>query len=216
MKSVQDILDDLNRDSAPVTKTASVAPDNDSVETARANLQASLGTLLQPGQAKVASAGEGNVPQYLEKVAHDLAQADEIATIKEARLYGGAVFDGFIARANQYAGPASTKTAADAANTTAHAGYSAMDRKLHQIASQTKLAAAQEDAMLKTAATEGYNAMDRKLQELSGGEVKTAAQKQAEYNDGVLAGLDKVAEHSIDCFERGFEHMNNIAQQLAS
>lgn len=215
MKSVQDIMDDLNRDSVPVTKTASVNSNGTAVGDARAELQASLGNLLGDSRVKEASANGVGVPQYLEKVAQDLAQADEVATIKEARLYGGAVFDGFISRANQYAGGANTKTAADATLKTAAAeGYNAMDRKLQQFSGQTKVASAQEGAMLKTAASDGYNAMDRKLQQMSGTE-KTAAQKQAEYNEGVLAGLDKVAEHSIDCFERGFEHMNSIAYQLA-
>lgn len=200
MKSVQDIIDDLNRDSAPVAgseKTASTAPNGSPVETAREELRGSLQALLGGDQTKEASTSE-TATAHLEKVASDLAEADSLATIKEARLYGSAVFDGFIARANQFA--------------------TASGSQPNARIPRAKTAAEQEGAMIKQAATEGYHAMDRKLAEL-GATVspveKTAAQKQAEYEEGILAGLDKVAEHSIDCFERGFEHMSHIATRLA-
>jgi len=214
MKSVQDIIDDLNRDSAPIAaneKTAAVG--SSAVDTARTELQASLSTLLSGDHSKQASeSGAASVDQ-IEKIASDLAAADDVATIKEARLYGAGVFDGFIARANQYAtrgGEEKTSSVKLAAQTkvAAQAGYAAMDEKL------TKIAATDQNHMVKQAAADGFAAMNQKLGEFRGGE-KTAAERQTEYNQGVLEGLDKVAEFSIDCFERGFEHMGALAQNLA-
>lgn len=204
MKSVQDILDDLNRDSTSdpsQEKTASENPEGNSVENAKTALHQSVQELLGGSQKEASTDQNGtdaSASEYLTKIANDLAEADEVATIKEARLYGAAVFDGFLSRANQYAGNAE-KTAA------------------HQPARQ------QQDptARIKQAAATGYNAMDYALNAIQRQQPQrqkqAAHQKtaEAEYNEGVMEGLNKVAEHSIDCFERGFEHMDSIAQSLA-
>lgn len=189
MKSVEDILVDLNRSTPSVPsqqKTASVTSETNSVENAKLALQRSVTDLINGSQSKQASAvTDGSVSAHLTKVASDLAEADEVATIKEARLYGAAVFDGFLARANQYAGAAPQQK-------TASAQTSGVDR-------------------IKTAAATGYNAMDHALAVLGSSRTKTA---QEEYSEGVLEGLNKVAEHAIDCFERGFEHMDAIVSSL--
>lgn len=201
MKSVQDILDDLNRNASPPPAQEKTASENSNgtVDEAKTALHQSVEELLGGSQKEATANGENgadpSASEYLTKIANDLAEADEVATIKEARLYGAAVFDGFLSRANQYA------------------------------AGSEKTASAQQEAatidQIKQAAATGYSAMDYALNALQG---EPATQKHAthqktaqeEYNEGVLAGLNKVAEHAIDCFERGFEHMDAIAQSLDS
>lgn len=191
MKSVEDILVDLNR-ATPTgpsqEKTASTNTETGSVDDAKLALQQSVASLLGSNRSKEASVNpDASVSEHLTKIASDLAEADEVATIKEARLYGAAVFDGFLARANQYAGGAPA---------------------------QQKVAAAQPQNgidRVKTAAATGYSAMDHALNALAAPRTKTA---QEEYSDGVMEGLNKVAEHAIDCFERGFEHMDSIVSSL--
>jgi hypothetical protein len=214
------ILSDLNR--PPVEKTAAAAQPAQQVDVnaARNALSASLNQLNQPRE-KVAS--ESAVAS-LEKMASDLAAADEHRMHKEAQLYGAAVFDGFISRANQFAAnaptPGSHKTAAYNAyaedamiKEAAVSGYYDADWALDALTGAEKTAAYAEGVMIKEAAVSGYNDADWALGVLTGAE-KTAAAQQADFMEGVYDGLEKVAALSNDCFERGFEHMQSLHAQL--
>lgn len=217
-QSIMQILEDLNR--PPVEKTAAAfsAPAQQSasgVESARTALGNSLQQLQQPRE-KVASA---SAVASLEKMASDLAAADEHRMHKEAQLYGAAVFDGFISRANQFAanaptpGPSQKVASYNDAHIkeAAYAGYTDADWALGVLVNNEKTAAyAGYDE--KTAAYEGYNDAAWALGVLVNNE-KTAA-AQGDFMEGVYDGLEKVAELSNDCFERGFEHMRSLHEQL--
>lgn len=113
-QSIASILEDMNAAYAGTSeKTANVTETSqpESLAAARQRLETSLYDLTSGRSKTAAQNGDGSA-QYLTKVAQDLAQMDMAATIKEAHVFGAAVFDGFISRANAYgnAGGA-TKTA---------------------------------------------------------------------------------------------------------
>ena len=92
----------------------------------KAALEESLYHLNAASSEKVASHGNDSAVDALEKMANDLAAADMAATVKEAHTFGAAVFDGFINRANAYAG-------GNVANThTKTASYAMREKIAHQ------------------------------------------------------------------------------------
>lgn len=192
-QSIASILDDLNRayagtdsqSEAPV-KTAS-AKDTPAVDAAQKDLTASLQNLLgNSGREKEASHQEGSATRQLEKMASDMASADLKATIKEAHVFGAAVFDGFMARANEYAG--AEKTAS------------------------THNVAAYDNGHIKQAAAQGYAETSNVLGALAQTPVrqKTAAEESAR---GIIDALEKVAAFSEDCFLRGAAHAGALLDQ---
>ena len=185
MNSVQDILTDLQRSQGHATKTAAYngAPD---LGAARTALQQSLHEVTS-GQTKTAQAAQtgGNAVHELTKIASELANADEAATIKQAQLYGAAAFDGFLQRANQYSENApqgqkfassddgmSTKLAADL-------GYSEAENAIARMSGGNTKTAAQA-GMEKRAADAGYIEAEQAIARMSGGNTKTAAEAQME------------------------------------
>ena len=205
-QSIMQILEDLNRPPSEKVASAPSAPQGgSSVEASRAALGNSLQQLQRPVQEKVAS--ESAVAS-LEKMASDLAAADEHRMHKEAQLYGAAVFDGFISRANQFAANAPTPAAS-------YKTASYDEQYMYKQAAEAGYADAAyaADAMIKEAAASGYHDAEWAINALTHNE-KTAAESQALFNEGVLDGLEKVAALSNDCFERGFEHMNTLHAEL--
>ena len=184
-------------------KTAAEAPnatataDNTvAIDAARADLDRALnavrGTEKVAGAQPVADAGDQSALEQLTKIATDLAEADELATVKEGYLYGAAAFDGFLARANQYA-----------ENVPAQA--------TQKQASFDKYA--QEINAMERAGYDDMGAILREKKAQLNGTQKTAAELEEEE---FHAALEKIAEVGVDCFNRGFEHMVGLAESLQS
>ena len=201
MPAVSEILNDLNRSQTEQQeKVAAAADSTPDVESAQAQLAQSLQRLNSGGNTKQASQADPNEASAidgLQKMASDLAAADEQRLVKEAQLYGAAVFDGFIARANQYAQAAP---------------------------GQSKVAAAEgfdADANVKLAAQLGYAEAENALSRIAAqsGQAKTAQHtKTAEELDheGVIAAMEKIAGHADDCFRRGYHQIGQLADALAN
>lgn len=199
MPSINDILKDLNglKDQS-TTKVASDTSSQDAVSKTRAALDQALESVQPSGNngTKTASAADPSATASLEKVANELADAEQSMTLKEAQLYGAAVFDGFVARANQYAAGAP-------AEKVAHAQHNGSD-----------------ETAVKLAADLGYAEAENAIQQLLGQEKqaryhneKTAAEDDAR---GVMAAMEKIAELTDDCFERGFADAEQLVSHLSN
>lgn len=197
MNDLQQILNDLGRSAdvdADAVKTASAETTPPAtVADARSNLDAAVQNVLGGG-TKEASEGAPAQPGVLDgltKMASELAEADEQATIKEAQLFGAAAFDGFIARANEYAQNAPV---------------------------QQKVAAVDEhaDQLYKHAAYAGYDAMGAVFGQQGPPRQKTAAEAREEYMREANEELEKVAQVATQSFELGYAHMAQIAEALSN
>lgn len=193
MPIISDILNDLQRTQEPAVKTASTAG-MDPVSAAAAELNASLAQLNLTKQASAQpQAPQQSATAAIEKMAHDLAAADEQRQLKMAQLHGAAIFDGFLARANQYASVApQTKVASvapvsngESVKIAAQLGYSEAENAINRIVSTEK--------------TAQYHMM------------KTAAEEHAA---GVHDAMQKIAEVTDECFQRGYAQMEMIANAL--
>lgn len=206
---IQKILDNLNSAHAGNNeKTASDTTDSETPEESgdesghkvaekRSDLEDSLNYLLgEEVPVKEASdqsgqhSGSNDAVKQVEKIAGDLAEADLQATIKEAHAFGAAVFDGFISRANTYAG--NTKTASHTA--------------------QQQSVQSNSDRQIKEAAAAGYQEAEQALQQLQDQQRQKVAHGTRE--QGIADALEKVAALSEDSFVRGQSHMNQLMQQL--
>lgn len=99
LSSILDALSDTSASSSEYTKTASHASDNHSDK-----LEAALNSALSMDKtASDASFNSEATPtQDLVKIAQKLADAEQLALVKEAEMYGAAVCDGFIARMGEH------------------------------------------------------------------------------------------------------------------
>jgi len=96
---ITDVLKSLDEsDDTSTEKTASEATSKSDVRNELVEILL-RGKGAADGTEKVASTGP---TQDLEKIASDLAEAEQDAMTKEAQLYGAAVCDGFMARLSQY------------------------------------------------------------------------------------------------------------------
>ena len=107
--SITELLSSLGNTTHATHKTASAQAPPAQVNNAREELQSALAAATP---AKLAS--ERAESTNLEKIAQDLSRADHVAAIKEAQVYGAAMMDGLLLRANQYAqtAPPAQKVAA--------------------------------------------------------------------------------------------------------
>jgi len=197
MPSIKDILNDLNGVAdSQTTKVASAPATVHDLDQKRAALESALEG-VHPQQTKVASnQNDASATATLEKVASDLADAEQAMTLKEAQLYGAAVFDGFVSRANQYAAGAPRQKVANAqqgggsthesVKLAADLGYAEAENALNQLVGQQKEAAYRN--------------------------TKHAADEDAR---GVVAAMEKIAEYADDCFERGFADAEEVVSHLA-
>ena len=200
--TVQEILSSLeaaDHNPAATTKTAGVSPQNDPVGASRRALTQALQVIEGGGgqqkQAAQASYGGGaDVTGDLQKMAAALEAADSNYRQKEAELYGAAVFDAFISRANQYA--------------------EAAGGGQHQHAQQTKYAAEAQQgaAMIKQAASQGAADAHAVLK-------LAAAEASAAQDDGLeeaYASLEKTAEVCHSAFNAGYSQTDELLQYLAA
>lgn len=117
--SLDKILEDLKKASPAVeTKTAAAKTETaqpSKVAQAKDELVQAL-RRAETASTKTAAAAEAPAATpvtELEKVAADLAAADQEALVKEAQFYGAAIADGFMARLQQYEKAAESLPAAE-------------------------------------------------------------------------------------------------------
>lgn len=97
LSSILDALAD--NPSTTQVKTAAAVEDNHSQR-----LESALDAALSMDKTASYSSGESTPSNDLVKIAQKLADAEQLALVKEAELYGAAVCDGFIARMAEHDG----------------------------------------------------------------------------------------------------------------
>lgn len=99
MPTINELLASLEEADAVsgTQKIAQETPAPSSVEEAKAALMATI------QQSKTAAESEESNQSVIEKMASDIASAEQYAQRREAELYGAAIWDGFMKRANQFA-----------------------------------------------------------------------------------------------------------------
>lgn len=199
LADVQSAYEGGQEKTASDTEVDETPAQDNNVKEAKEGLNAQLQSLIGgQAQEKNASANDqnGDAVAHLEKMANDMAAADMRATVKEAHTFGAAVFDGFLARAQQYAGQGE-KTAS--AQNSQHMSQQESQR------------------MLKEASVAGYQSAANLLNRAANSQNQQAQrQKQAQEDDvrGTADAMEKLAELSDNCFRRGLQHMEKIAQSL--
>lgn len=160
-RGIADILQDLNNTHEGKTeKTAEEnTEDQPSSDEKLAQSRQALNSVLDQATRggdesttkEASESGQNDATEHLEKIAQDMANADMQATIKEANLFGAAVFDGFMSRANEYAQPVKTASYEQATlvpglEKAAQAGYQAVEQVFQAAASeQEKVAHGSEE-----------------------------------------------------------------------
>lgn len=146
-RTIADLLSEFGGETKTASDAATQAPANTSeitdVNAKIAQKREEIADLLG-GSEKTASQNGGAVDDStatLQKLAQEMAAANEAARIKEAQLYGAAVFDGFLRRAHEYSNAnqqtLSKEAAAQQASTEQERrqGYQDMDAALSKLAS---------------------------------------------------------------------------------
>lgn len=160
MSKLEDILADITNNNASVTtKTASAAPAPE--PTAEDALLATVRDFSQKIASQGAAAPQNSALAHVEKVASDLAQAENLAMLKQAEIMGTVFADGVMARLANYES-AVTKTAAAGAQ----GGYTQDD--LEKVA-QAAYAQAQQDFEKQAAAEyeQGYRETEEQIFKLA-------------------------------------------------
>lgn len=219
MSDIKTFLQDMRNSEAGTAKVASeTAP---SVSAARDAVAAAASNL---GATKTAAQNSPSAIDELTKIASDLADADEHAQMKQAHLHGAAIFDGFIARANQYGQNVPThapKVASQRDDGTSiklasQLGYAEAGNVLSSLqarGSQAKTAA-QQQQNIKLAAQQGYGDADSALGRFFDGSAEKTAQDQK--LQGMYDAAEKVAAAAADCFRRGHDAAHALDQALSS
>lgn len=189
-------------------KTASAAPQQP--QTAEKSATAVTGERLKqalkeatapaaaPAQEKQAAA-TGSPVEGLTKIAEQVANAEHEALVKEAKLYGASVFDGFIERAAQYEA-AGIKVAALAP--TAPATAPAQVKQASEGGFE-KFAAENPD-LIKEAAELGFSSTMSQVEKLA----------EAAYAKGYDEGTLTVYKLGHATFVQGFEDTANLLKAV--
>ena len=183
--NLEDVLNSLGEETSPTEKVAAASASGKSAKLSEA-LSSAISELTA-SHTKVASA-EGSPVEDITKIASRIANAEQVALVKEAELYGAAVCDGFVARMNKYQGAGGIKTAS--------AGPVSQQ-------SFTKFAS-DNPALVKQAMELGYRETKKQLEKVASDAFEQGYTKTA-------AAIKTAAE---DCAVRGFNHANNILAQL--
>jgi hypothetical protein len=204
------ILDSLSSPSASGNRgTEKTASYNNSSASSHNKLEQALNAALQT--EKTASARQNTPGGDLVKIAQKLADAEQLALIKEAELYGAAVCDGFISRMNDHEMSGNVKTASfggggnvDEAlvKQAMELGYRETTAELQKIAQQ-----AFQQGYAEQAYNIGYNETVKTASLVANSQahhVKTAAQRRVM--------IKTAAEQSAG---RGYNHAMRILGNLA-
>lgn len=188
-------------------KTASVAPSQDGSAEKSATaatsekLKQALKEATAPVQEKQASAPAAESPiAGLSKIASDIASAEHEALVKEAQLYGASVFDGFIARAQQWEA-AGVKVAGMLQSALVPASAPAAEKTASD---SFEKFAAENPSIVKEAAELGYQTTLSQMDKLA------QAAQQKGYDDAVVA----IYKTANDAFVRGFADGAQLLEAL--
>lgn len=211
------ILDALSETSGgDITKTASVSSNTHSNK-----LETALDAALS--MDKTASYADGSVEsptQDLVKIAQKLADAEQLALVKEAEMYGAAVCDGFVARMGEHEGNG-TKVAGLSRGHTAdellvkqamELGYAQTKSELEKLAQQS-FAQGYHDA--QSAYSDGHESEKIAAAALQQGYEDTQKIASAAIKEGYAAGREMVKVAAEDRANTGYQHALNILGSLA-
>ena len=203
LSSILDALSD--NPTTDMAKTASA------VEQSHSNkLEAALDAALSMDKTASYSTGSVNTPsEDLVKIAQKLADAEQLALVKEAEMYGAAVCDGFIARMGEHESNG-TKVASFGGGDVdeilvkqaMELGYRETRNELHKLAN--------------AAFEQGYNET-QKLASDNLHQDQLAAEKiaSAALQQGYAEGQRMVKVAAEDRAHRGYQHAINILGSLA-
>lgn len=196
------ILDSLSTPHASTRgqeKTASYQGGYSSQVSSHNKLEQALNAALETEKTASARATPGG---DLVKIAQKLADAEQLALLKEAELYGAAVCDGFISRMNDHEMSGNTKVASFGGNAAEEAMIKqAMDLGYRETTAQLEKVAQQAFA-------QGYNETVKLAQ----------AQMAAGYQDTVKVAHQRramIKTAAENAATRGYAHATRILGSLA-
>lgn len=165
---------------------------------------------------KTASYSNPNTPsEDLVKIAQKLADAEQLALIKEAEMYGAAVCDGFLARMNEHE--------ASGVKVASFGGGGDVDELLLKQAMELgyRETQGQLEKVASQAFADGYNAT---MNESEAEKIASLALQQG-YNDTIAAvnnqrqktasDVHMIKQAAEDKAHRGYAHANRILASLA-
>ena len=203
---------DLKMELSSILDALSENPSTEQVKTAShvqqshsSKLESALDAALSMDKTASVSGQGGSPSQDLVKIAQKLADAEQLALVKEAEMYGAAVCDGFIARMGEHENNG-VKVASFSGNDVDEVlvkqamelGYRETQNELQKIASE--------------AFAQGYNdTINSQAQDNQEAEKIASVALQQGYAEGQR--MIKVAAE--DCAQRGYQHALNILGSLA-
>lgn len=200
------ILDALSENpTSEQTKTASYSGDSHS-----AKLESALDAALSMDKtASAYNSGEASPAGDLVKIAQKLADAEQLALVKEAEMYGAAVCDGFIARMGEHEGNGVKVASLGGSNVdevlvkqAMELGYRETRNELEKIAQQSFNQGYREaENIAASALQQGYNDTQK---------IASAALQQ-----GYAAGQQMIKVAAEDRAHTGYQHALNILGSLA-
>ena len=209
------ILDALEGSDETTTKTASVSD-----TAASSNLESALDAALSMDKTASVYTNNTNSPsEDLVKIAQKLADAEQLALVKEAEMYGAAVCDGFLARMNEHESNGVKVASFGGADVDEVLLKQAMELGYRE--TQQQLEKVAQDAY-----AQGYNQTIGQASENAEAEKIAALALQAGYNDTMKAlhanQQEKVAQDGAmikqaaeNRAQQGYNHANRILANLA-
>jgi hypothetical protein len=202
LSSILDALAD-NPSTAQV-KTASAVEASHSQR-----LESALDAALSMDKTASYSSGVSTPSNDLVKIAQKLADAEQLALVKEAELYGAAVCDGFIARMGEHEG--------NGVKVASFGGGANVDEVL--IKQAMELGYRETKAQLQDLATKAFNSgyQDTVKQASYAQNDQAAAEKIASQalQEGYTAGRQMVKQAAESRATAGYQHAVNILSSLA-
>lgn len=176
-------------------KTASAAPVK-TEEKAVTSTEAALKTAVEealtsankPAEKQAASTPVADV----EKIASQVVASDNEALLKEAKVYGAAVADGFMERLSQY-NEAAEKLAAQNPTPAAPAKTAAVDNSFDKFAAENK-------EIVQDAFALGHQTASDQMQKLA----------SAAYNKGYDEATDAIYKLASACFIAGYQACDEL------
>ena len=202
LSSILDALNDTSDSVSEHTKTASHVSDNHSNK-----LEAALNAALS--MDKTASEhsfnSDATPTQDLVKIAQKLADAEQLALIKEAEMYGAAVCDGFIARMGEHD--------SNGVKVASFSGGSDVDEVLLKQAMELGYRETMQELtkIAQDSYSQGYeNTIAPSQDQLEAEKIASAALQQ-----GYAEGQQMIKVAAEDRAQRGYDHAINILGSLA-
>lgn len=191
--TVESILKNLQNSHDPTVKVAAVAETNTlgAVASQRGALDAALAQLNTAEKTAAETIHGYDAVAYLEKTAAQIEQAEAEALLKEASLFGAAVWDAFLVRGNEFAKLAAAYVP-------------------HQQAQVAETAAQSQPTIedhIKVASVQGAQDTYLVLQAAAEEEKVAAQQYAAQDTDDTLEKIAELCHHS---FNQGFAHVDAL------